>query len=73
MGSWLPIALEGLRRALPWVLERIGKGTTPDQTSRNQRIEHGIDRLHEKFDVQEKHLAALWEEMGRLRQPKADD
>lgn len=57
MARWIPILLEGLRRAVPWVLERMkmnGADTLPavrDLQERAQRIEQRVDRLHDRLDV----------------------
>lgn len=73
VARWLPIALEGLRRALPWVLERLkgnGTDTLPavrDVQDRLRRLEAGQDQIRQEFSIQERYLAELIEEVAAVR------
>lgn len=73
MARWLPVVLEGLRRALPWVLERLkgnGADTLPavrDVQDRLRRIEAGQDQIRTEFSIQERYLAELIQEVASLR------
>lgn len=70
---WLPVILEGVRRALPWILERLkgnGADTLPavrDVQDRLRRIEAGQDQIRAEYSLQERYLAELIQEVAELR------